>query len=224
MLGRRGPRVTTETRVPRPGAAAPDPAGAPLYLRCWLRCSALPARGAYNEPLSGSSPWAARAGAQQGSSQLAPGSAIHSRQDLGATPGVGGGVARPGRGRTQVGSRNHTDRSPPSLPASPGVWMIKPAGRATAGPTNGPKNLSPEGRSFWEDKRPLCRKLDLYLAPSSAGGIFATIQIDTLMPGGPGCLLGNREVRRDREARWLLEQEPQLPSPPGTSLYPDVPA
>lgn len=52
ILGCRGPKVITETRPP----TLEQPRPAPLYLRCWLRCcaacSALPARGSYNEQLS----------------------------------------------------------------------------------------------------------------------------------------------------------------------------
>lgn len=129
---------------------------------------------------------------------------------VGPRLGIGGG----GRCVVWGGQKEGGYRWAPgtTLTAPWGVWMIKPDGRITAGFTNGPKKSVPQGRSFWEDKRPLCRKLNLYLTPSPAGGIFATIQTDTLMPERLGCLLSNRGVGRGREDRWLLE----LPSPPRT--------
>lgn len=225
MLECRGPRVTTQTRIPHPGAAPPPPRPAaqsgrrpalPALLAALLP-AARPRRVQLSGSVSGgSSPRTARAGAQRGSSQLAPGSTILSRQDRRATPGDGGG----GRCVVWGGQKEGGHRWAPgtTLTAPWGVWMIKPDGRITAGFTNGPKKSVPQARSFWEDKRPLCRKLNLYLTPSPAGGIFATIQIDTLMPERLGCLLSNRGVGRGREDRWLLE----LPSPPRTSLYAEV--
>lgn len=134
---------------------------------------------------------------------------------VGPRLGMGGGRCVVWGGQKEGG---HRWAPGTTLTAPWGVWMIKPDGRITAGFTNGPKKSVPQARSFWEDKRPLCRKLNLYLTPSPAGGIFATIQIDTLMPERLGCLLSNRGVGRGREDRWLLE----LPSPPRTSLYAEV--
>lgn len=164
ILGCRGPKVITETRPP----TLEQPRPARLYLRCWLRfCAALrcpPGAHTMSSSVSGGSLPGAAGGSQGGSRAR--------KQPVGlellyppqpgpcrATPGGQGGGARAGRGRSQVGSRN-IDR-PPARGGDGSSSLL-------AEPPLGPlmdRKICPEGRSFSEDKRPLCRKLNLYLAP-----------------------------------------------------------
>lgn len=171
MLGCRSPKVITETRDSHPGAAIPprDPPAQP-HSTCVDGCTSemlcAARQGAYNEPLSQRWLFAWGRPREPGldrSKKAAswPGAPL-------SFPGVTvSGHARGGggyRGQQEGGHR----WAPGTLTAlSRGVgWggWIKPAGRATARPTNGPKNLS-RGEKLLRGQKALVQEIESLSCP-----------------------------------------------------------